>query len=195
MSYDSAWTRSVASRRQDVINTFYNNLNSAESYIPAAVLGIQNGQGQLDTAKRNVTNAVTTLSSLAREATERLNSATSQIEQSSQELETSNTSKAKTQKEVSSARTILELRKAQVAALRHKNDGNYHSNWLGLWRPLHEATQTGLLIAAITLGIVSLIVIGFLVYVSDITSAIPALVGRISSRGAPSMSSSNAFSF
>lgn len=195
MSYDSSWTKSIVTRRQELINTFYNNLNSAESYIPAAVLGIQNGQGQLDAAKRNVTNSVTTLSSLAREANERLNGATTQIEQSSQELETSNTSKAKTQKEVSSARTILELRKAQVEALRRKSEGNYHSSWLGLWRPLHEQTQTGLLIAAITLGVVSLIIGGFLVYVSDISSAIPALVGRISFRGTPSMSSSNAFSF
>lgn len=195
MSYDSSWTKSIVTRRQELINTFYNNLNSAESYIPAAVLGIQNGQGQLDAAKRNVTNSVTSLSSLAREANERLNGATTQIEQSSQELETSNTSKAKTQKEVSSARTILELRKAQVEALRRKSEGNYHSSWLGLWRPLHEQTQTGLLIAAITLGVVSLIIGGFLVYVSDISSAIPALVGRISFRGTPSMSSSNAFSF
>jgi len=195
MSYDSAWYNSFWKRREDVVQIFHNNLNAAESYIPAAVLNIQDGRNQLETAKRNVTNAVTTLSSLAREAHERLNSSATVIEQASQELDNLNTSKEKSKKNISSARTILDLRKAQVDALRTKNEGNFHSNWLGLWRPLHEASHTGLLIASITLGIVSLIVIGFLLYVSGV---IPALLARFRSgftSSFPSTSSSNAFSF
>ena len=64
-------------------------------------------------------------------------------------------------------KTIMELRKEQVAALETKYASNLHTSWLGLWRPLSDQAQFGLglfafLFGAIAVGV--LVHLGYTLY-------------------------------
>lgn len=64
--------------------------------------------------------------------------------------------------EVSKTETLAEVRKEQAEALKKRYEGNYHSSWLGLWRPLHEDTRTGLFVAAMMFLLVAVVSVVFL---------------------------------
>jgi hypothetical protein len=65
--------------------------------------------------------------------------------------------------EVAKAESIADVRREQSDALKHKNVGNYHSSWIGLWRPLHEDTRMGLFIAALMFLLVAVVSVVFVV--------------------------------
>lgn len=73
----------------------------------------------------------------------------------------------------SEAKTLYDLRKDQSDTLKKKNNGNYHSSWLGLWKPLTEEGQVGLLILSIVFGVLSCISIFFLIR-ENFSKIIPA---------------------
>lgn len=63
--------------------------------------------------------------------------------------------------QVEEERRLAEVRREQVASLEGKHEANYHSSWMGLFRPLKEESRTGLLVAAI---VFFLLAIGGLYY-------------------------------
>lgn len=60
---------------------------------------------------------------------------------------------------------LLALRKEQSEALIKKYSSNYHSSWLGLWRPLKENTHIGLNVTSVVLGILATAFLGYFVYI------------------------------
>ena len=61
--------------------------------------------------------------------------------------------------------------------------GNFHSSWFGLWRPLTEQSRVGLLITSILFGVVSLMSIGFFMYLNRQSFSAPASLTTASSSG------------
>jgi hypothetical protein len=66
--------------------------------------------------------------------------------------------------ERSKARELTHLRKEQASALETKYASNLHTSWLGLWRPLSDQSQVGLMIFAILFGAVAIGLFGYLAY-------------------------------
>ena len=64
--------------------------------------------------------------------------------------------------ELEKASLLNSIRKEQSAALKQKYDANYHSSWLGLWRPLNETSRFGIFIAAIAFGCIAVAAIAYL---------------------------------
>ena len=71
------------------------------------------------------------------------------------------------------AKTFADIRTEQVKELKNKYEGNYHSSWLGLWRPLASESRTGLFIASIVLGVIATLSIVFIM-IDPITKLLPA---------------------
>ena len=71
------------------------------------------------------------------------------------------------------AKMLYDLRTDQANTLKGKNSGNYHSSWLGLWKPLTDEGQVGLLILSIVFGILSAISIFFLIN-NNFSKMVPA---------------------
>lgn len=58
--------------------------------------------------------------------------------------------------------TLAGLRKEQASALAAKYDSNYHSSWLGLWRPMSEQSQYGLSFFAGLFGFIAVALLGWM---------------------------------
>ena len=104
------------------------------------------GQAQLLVNK--VTDTINTIVKDTEEVSERVNSHKKEIDTLKEEV-------AKTE-------TLAGVRKEQAEALKKRYEGNYHSSWLGLWRPLHEDTRTGLIVAAMMFLLVAIVSVVFL---------------------------------
>ena len=63
---------------------------------------------------------------------------------------------------ISDAETLNAIRMEQARSLKHKYDGNYHSSWLGIWRPLKDESRAGLFVLSIVLGMIGILSIVYL---------------------------------
>jgi len=68
---------------------------------------------------------------------------------------------------------LVELRKAQASELKTKYGANFHTSWLGLWRPLHPETHAVLFTISIFLGLSSIAAIVYLIYTRFTFPALP----------------------
>lgn len=62
--------------------------------------------------------------------------------------------------------TLADLRKEQASALANKYDSNYHSSWLGLWRPMSQQSQYGLSFFAGLFGVIAVAILGWMGWTS-----------------------------
>lgn len=67
---------------------------------------------------------------------------------------------------------LAELRKEQAEELKTKYGANFHTSYLGLWRPLHPETHAILYTLAIVFGLTSVAAIVFLILT---TASLPAM--------------------
>jgi hypothetical protein len=74
---------------------------------------------------------------------------------------------------------LIEIRREQAASLEKKYASNYHSSWLGLWRPLKDESRVGLNVASVMFGILAVLTIGYMLY-----ARIPAIGGNAALRNA-----------
>lgn len=58
--------------------------------------------------------------------------------------------------------TLAGLRKEQADVLATKYNANYHSSWLGLWRPMSEQSQYGLSFFAGLFGLFAVALLGWM---------------------------------
>jgi len=65
-----------------------------------------------------------------------------------------------TREEVKKGTTLNDLRKEQAASLVNKYEANFHTSWLGLWRPLSEQSFYGLMISSIFFALLAVVGIG-----------------------------------
>ncbi len=81
------------------------------------------------------------------------------------------------EKEVEEARKLNEIRKEQAAALEKRSDGNYHSSWLGLWKPLRDEYRVGIAVIAMGMGLIAALLLGLLFYEGHIR--LPGFFNRV----------------
>jgi hypothetical protein len=65
--------------------------------------------------------------------------------------------------EVKKARELNALRKEQAAELKIKYGSNYHTSYLGLWRPLADQSQMGLIIASVMFALIAIVSLVFVI--------------------------------
>jgi len=162
------WNFSVASVLNNEVTRAQkaaeDNFSQIRSMAPATVLNVRDGQAKQTQAKMAVQGAI----DLIKEKTKNVQSMVDIIIQNREGTMTHiNTQQAEIEQlkvDVEKERTLAALRKEQAEALKNKYAGNFHSSWFGLWRPLTEQSRVGLLITSILFGLVSLISIGFFIY-------------------------------
>lgn len=161
------WNQSLADKNTRLRNGYQNNANSAFSIISniasSVALNIPGAAEQMNGAKQSVYNSVNSMRGLnadVKATIDRIdiNGLEFRIKQARQEL-------AETKASMGKKKQILDLRKEQAESLKRKYEGNFHSSWLGLMRPLADEGRVGLGVAAGIFGFLALISIGYLVFV------------------------------
>ncbi len=168
------WTTELAKQymTQNSINNanFDNSLRVYTSNVEQEVRGVQGVKEQRETAKRNVDTATAALKNIPNSIDGLIGQMDiSTIQNKIQVVE--DQIKAEREKQGKSEE-LLAIRKEQSAALEAKYAANYHSSWLGLWRPLKDNTHMGLNVASVFFGLLAVVAIGFLVYSNVVAPAI-----------------------
>lgn len=160
------WDKSLQSQYESDISRIQSEFQTSASVIrnraPAEVLGIQDAQSLIAQAKSNIESGNSLLQTRLSELKSKLQAMLQSNEQSAARIKMLETQVQTNQSVVKEAETLAKLRKEQADELMKKGEGNYHSSWMGLWRPLSEQSQFGLFVASIFFGIVSLVT-GFFV--------------------------------
>ena len=99
---------------------------------------------------------------LVNKVTNAINSIVRSTEEVSESVNTHKKEVDALKEEVSKTETLASVRREQAETLKKRYEGNYHSSWIGLWRPLHENTRMGLFVAAIMFLLVAIVSIVFL---------------------------------
>jgi hypothetical protein len=144
-----------------VISEFQTHANVLRNRAPAVILGIQDAQSATASAKSGIENGVTLLQTRSSELKSILQSLLQANSQAANQIQMLETQVATTKQEVTDAEKLSAIRKEQAAELQKKGVGNYHSSWLGLWRPLSDQSRFGLLLASIFFGIITVLFIGY----------------------------------
>ena len=144
---------------QSIVNT---SLNLITNQSERAALKLDGAQEQINQAKERVdvkineiNNATNTINSIYETMVRGMKQVQTKIKN---KLEETNVNKIKRDE----IKSINDVRSAQIKELKEKHSGNYHSSWLGLWRPLTSESQTGLFIASIVLGVIAILSIIYL---------------------------------
>lgn len=175
MSWDASSDQQYRNELSRVSGQFQTNKNTLLNRAPAVVLGIQDAQRDVSTAKSEIESGISLLQSRNNELKGKLQSMLRENEQSSSKVKMLETQVETTQKSVKEAETLAALRKEQADELRRKGEGNYHSSWMGLWRPLSEQSRLGLIIATVFFGLVSLLLV--VLYAKQVLPVVVAYFG------------------
>ena len=68
--------------------------------------------------------------------------------------------------DIEKERELNQIRKEQAESLAKKHAANYHSSWMGLYRPLKEESRIGLAVAAVGFFLIAIILIVYLVQIN-----------------------------
>jgi hypothetical protein len=144
---------SEAKRTVDEIRTLGNNM---EGRAGAVALGIQDAQNEVARMKSSIERGISLLQTRVNELSGIYQGMVSESSQATGQINMLETQVNTNQKIVKEAETLASIRKEQADELRRKGEGNYHSSWLGLWRPLSEQSRVGLLVSAIFFGLLAI---------------------------------------
>ncbi len=172
------WNFSVASVLNNEVTraqkTAEDNFLQIRALAPDTVLNVRDGTAKQTQAKMAVQGAIDlikektkTTQSIVDAILKNQETARNGINGREEEIE-------RLKKEVENERTLAMIRKEQAESLKQKYVGNFHSSWFGLWRPLTEQSRVGLLITSIMFGLLSLISIGFYMYLNRQNFSFPA---------------------
>lgn len=148
-------------------NQYYNQAVNVENQVRdlgtglqsragAVALGIQDAQNDVARMKSTIEGGINTIQTRVNELTSIYQAMTTESAQATTRVNVLETQVNSTQKAVKEAETLAAIRKEQADELSRKNEGNYHSSWMGLWRPLSEQSRIGLLVASVFFGLLSL---------------------------------------
>ena len=123
---------------------------------------ISNEEALINQAKANVESQI----QIIRDNTKTVSDTIDSLYATTQTLQTDIAKKlsAETDKKqmLSDTETLNAIRMEQANALKQKYQGNYHSSWLGIWRPLKDESRTGLFVLSIVLGMIGILSIAYL---------------------------------
>ena len=157
--WDASSKQQYTNELSRISDQFASHKSTLLNRAQAVVLGLQGATNEVASAKSGIESGASTLQARDNELKAKLQTMLSQNEQSATRIKVLETQVASTKEGVKEAEMLATLRKEQADALRSKGEGNYHSSWMGLWRPLSEQSRLGLLIATVFFGLVALILI------------------------------------
>jgi hypothetical protein len=167
--------RIEVSRIQDEFST---HVNTMRNRVPAVVLGIQDANNAVANAKSGIENCVSMIQTRYNELKKTLETMLYENVKSATRIQTLESEVNKNKKVVKEVETLAALRKEQASELQRKGEGNYHSSWMGLWRPLSDQSRLGLIIATVFFGLIALILFGMYTKLFLFPAAIAAYTGN-----------------
>lgn len=129
--------------------TFQLNENTIRTQTDRAADGLADAGAQIEVAKAGLQTAIDQVAAANQTLKNALREGRAQNTELTYNLGTTKEALDVLKRKVEEERRLSEVRREQVAALENKDAGNYHSSWMGLFRPLKEESRVGLLIAAI----------------------------------------------
>lgn len=181
------WNFSVASVLNNEVTraqkTAEDNFSQIRALAPDTVLNVRDGQTKQTQAKFAVQGAIETIKEKTKTTVSIIDAMLKNQESVRTGINGREEEIKQLKSEVQKERELAALRKEQAEALKQKYVGNFHSSWFGLWRPLTEQSRVGLLITSILFGVVSLMSIGFFMYLNRQSFSAPASLTTASSSG------------
>lgn len=142
-----------------IVETTRNMANNLEQRAGAVALGIQDAQNDVARMKSTIENGISTIQTRVNELDSIHQAMSAENAQVAEQVNMLETQVETTRNAVKEVETLAALRKEQAEELRRKNEGNYHSSWMGLWRPLSDQSRVALLIAAIFFGLIAVAIL------------------------------------
>jgi hypothetical protein len=173
------WNFSVASVLNNEVTraqkTVEDNFLQIRALAPDTVLNVRSGQTKQTQAKFAVQGALESINGKTKTTVSIIDAMLKNQQDERRGINGREEEIKKLKTEVQKEREIAALRKEQAEALKQKYVGNFHSSWFGLWRPLTEQSRVGLLVTSILFGVISLVSIGFFMYLNRQSFGSPAL--------------------
>ena len=139
---------------------------------PAAVLNLPGAASQVQTGKQAIETGIQTIQNHTIAINGIIDAISNETKDIRKKLSEEQDEEKRLFGKVEEEKRVYELRNDQALALKARKESNYHTSWIGLWRPLTEESRMGLYIAAIVFGIIGLLLIGF--YLIQTVKAFPA---------------------
>ena len=158
-SWDTSSDQQYRNELSRITSQFNTNKTTLLNRAPAVVLGIQDAQNAVSSAKSEIESGMSILQTRDNELKSKLQSMLIDNEQSVSRIKMLETQVTTNNERVKEAEILNNLRKEQADELRRKGEGSFHSSWMGLWRPLSEQSRLGLIIATVFFGLISLFLI------------------------------------
>ena len=175
------WNGNIENRFRNDINTARNSANQNFSTVmnrtPAAVLNLPDAANQVNRAKQIIEQSVHTVQQRTNEVEATIQSLVAAKANVRHDIQVKKKESQQLKQEVNKARELNALRKEQAAALKVKYGSNYHTSYLGLWRPLAERSHMGLIIAAVMFALIAIVSLVFIVR-EMITAPASSQLGR-----------------
>lgn len=176
MSWSAEIKQQFLNERQKAVDSFASNKTQVESNIEAAYkLENAAAQAAITTGKNAMITAVESVSRKIVELNGIVTKLNEELTEDKAELQTIKENVKVAEAELEKERVLNEIRKEQAASLTKKGAGNYHSTWMGLYRPLKEESRTGLAVAAVAFFLIFVSVIIFGVFNSGVLSSVGKL--------------------
>jgi hypothetical protein len=171
------WTEA---KRQEVLSLvtsseadFARHADTIRQSTPRALLDVG---GAAETIAKAKIDMDTTIEGISRKTQElqgivaRINEETASIKSS---IDTSRTTVKTTQGVVEKAKQVHTIREEQNMSLNKKREGNYHSSWMGLWRPMGSESRLAIFLLSIAFFLLSLVGIAYIISRTNILSRTP----------------------
>lgn len=184
MSWNSTVETDLTSSVQDSVTSAQTSLtvitNQTESQRQNEMWPITEKQALVDMAKANVESQIKSI----KEKTTTITNIIDALYESTQTIQRDIANKLTTEVDkkqtLSEKETLNAIRMEQANALKNKYAGNYHSSWLGIWRPLTDESRMGLFVLSIVLGIIGLLTIIYLL-LDPVSKILPVAIQEPSS--------------
>lgn len=157
--WNSKIKQSMQTNFQNNERRFNENIPILEKSADNVILAIPGAEVTHNNARNNIENSVLNM----KRATKNTRDSIKQIDHNSI-IRKINKTKQQLQAEKDSLKNkqiVVNVRKEQTNALQTKEIANYHSSWLGLWRPLSETGRITLFILSIVFGILFIIFVAY----------------------------------
>jgi hypothetical protein len=161
------WNADIEQRYRSDVNTAYSNayqnFSAVRDRTPAAVLNLPGAVDQVNRAKQIIEQSVHTLQQRTNDIATAITSLVNSKTNIRQDINTKKQETQRLKQEVEKARELNALRKEQAAELKIKYGSNYHTSYLGLWRPLADQSQMGLIVASVMFALIAIVSLVFVI--------------------------------
>ena len=164
VSDDVSKARNTINEQYDIIT----NLSSSAGY------GMQDSKNKIEKAIQDIKNRADFIDTKINTVEESTRSLLTNLKHAKASLNEAIHSEEITKRKVDQSKQAFDLRKTQTESLQSKYEGNFHSSWMGLWRPLTEEARVALFVVSIVFGIIALVCM-FLIFSGAFEKIFPAL--------------------